>query len=152
MPSHRPETVRSVIKTVRIDCTPKAAFDFLADVANWPRWAVVNVLSTRPTADPEWWDMVTPHGSSRLRVRADERHGILDHDFEDPMASWTVPARVIANGTGAEAMITFFKPPAFTDEFFDEQMKLVDIELAKLKQVLEHQTELAAECEKSSAR
>ncbi|HUB96883.1 MAG TPA: hypothetical protein VL993_13255, partial [Stellaceae bacterium] len=73
----------------------------------------------------------------RLRMRADARHGILDHDFVDPQASWTVPARVIRNGDGTEFMITFFQPPGFTDAFFDEQIKLVDIELATLKDLLE---------------
>jgi hypothetical protein len=63
--------------------------------------------------------------------------GILDHDFIDPQASWTAPARVIRNGEGAEFIITFFQPPGFTDAFFDEQTKLVDIELAKLKEILE---------------
>jgi hypothetical protein len=81
--------------------------------------------------------MMTPHGAARLRVRADARHGILDHDFVDPQASWTVPARIVANGEGAEFMMTFFQPPSFADDFFDEQTKLVDIELAQLKKVLE---------------
>jgi hypothetical protein len=136
-PSHPHATIRSITKTVRIACDPRAAFDFLADLGNWPRWAVVNVKSTRRSDDPTWWEMVTPHGEARLRMRADARHGILDHDFVDPQASWTVPARVIANGGGAEFMITFFQPPGFTDDFFDEQIKLVDIELAKLKELLE---------------
>jgi hypothetical protein len=57
-------------------------------------------------------------------------------DFVDPQASWTVPARVIGNGGGSEFMITF-QPPGFADTFFDEQIKLVDIELAKLKELLE---------------
>lgn len=134
---HPHATVRSVTKSVRIACSPQTAFDFLADLGNWPRWAVVNVKSTRRSDDPGWWDMLTPHGAARLRIRAEARYGILDHDFVDPQASWTVPARVIANGSGAEFMITFFQPPGFTDEFFDEQIKLVDIELAKLKELLE---------------
>lgn len=137
-------TVRSVTKTVRIDCSPKAAFDFLADLGNWPRWAIVNIQSTTRARDPDWWDMVTPHGLARLRMRADERFGILDHDFIDPLASWTVPARVIANAAGAEFMITFFQPPSFTDAVFDEQLKLVDIELGKLKELLELQAALVA--------
>ena len=128
---------RSITKTVRIACDPQAAFDFLADLGNWPRWAVVNVLSTRRTDDPEWWDMVTPRGSARIRMRADTHNGILDHDFIDSQASWTVPARVIANGGGAEFIITFFQPPGFTDSFFDEQIQLVDLELSKLKELLE---------------
>jgi hypothetical protein len=130
-------TVRSITKTVRIACDPEAAFDFLANLTNWPRWAVVNVKSTRRSNDPGWWDMVTPRGPARLRMRADPNHGILDHDFIDPEASWSVPARVIANGSGAEFMMTFFQPSGFTDAFFDEQIKLVDIELARLKELLE---------------
>jgi hypothetical protein len=130
-------TIRSITKTVRIACDPRVAFDFLADLGNWPRWAIVNVKSTRRSDDPDWWEMVTPHGQARLRMRAEAHHGILDHDFVDPQASWTVPARVIANGGGAEFMITFFQPPGFTDDFFDEQIKLVDIELVKLKELLE---------------
>lgn len=81
--------------------------------------------------------MTTLHGSARLRIRADAQFGILDHDYRDPKATWTVPSRVVSNGRGAEFMMTFFQPEAFTDAFFDEQIKLVDIELAKLKEVLE---------------
>ena len=135
--NHTHTTVRSVTKTVRIACDPQAAFNFLADLGSWPRWAIVNVKSTSRTDDPDWWDMVTPRGTARLRMRADASHGILDHDFVDPQASWTVPARVIGNGDGAEFMITFFQPTGFTDTFFDEQIALVDIELAKLKELLE---------------
>ncbi|MGH9467726.1 MAG: hypothetical protein ACRD1Y_10265 [Terriglobales bacterium] len=134
---HTHATARSITKTVRMACDPQAAFDFLADLGNWPQWAVVNVLSTRRTDEPDWWDMVTPRGAARLRIRADASHGILDHDFVDAQASWTVPARVIRNGAGAEFMITFFQPPGFTDAFFDEQIKLVDIELTRLKELLE---------------
>jgi Polyketide cyclase / dehydrase and lipid transport len=130
-------TIRSITKTVRIDQDPKAAFAYLSDLGNWPQWAIVNVKSTRRTDDPEWWDMITPRGEARLRLRADPRHGILDHDFVDSQASWPVYARVIENGGGAEFMITLFQPPNFTDAFFDEQMKQVDIELAKLKELLE---------------
>lgn len=130
-------TVRSITKTVRIACDPRTAFDFVADLGSWPRWAVVNVRSTRRSDDSGWWEMATPRGEARIRMRADARHGILDHDFVDPQASWTVPARVIANGGGAEFMITFFRPPGFTDDDCDEQIKLVDRELARLKEPLE---------------
>jgi hypothetical protein len=34
-------------------------------------------------------------------------------------------------------MMTFFQPPTFSDSFFDEQIRLVDTELARLKQILE---------------
>jgi len=34
-------------------------------------------------------------------------------------------------------MMTFFQPPQFTDTFFDDQIKLVDKELATLKEIPE---------------
>ena len=63
-------TGRSVTKTVRIACDPQAAFDFLADLGNWPLRAVVNVKATSRTDDPDGWDMVTPRGTARIRMRA----------------------------------------------------------------------------------
>ena len=74
---------------------------------------------------------------AKLRIRANAEYAILDHDFEAPDASWSVPARVVPNGTGSEFMITFYQPPHFMDVFFDEQVSLVDKELAKLKENLE---------------
>ncbi|MFI9810505.1 SRPBCC family protein [Streptomyces sp. NPDC052301] len=127
----------SVTKTVTIDCPYEKVFSFLADPANWPRWAVVNVRSIEPTDDPDWWRMSTPLGPAGLRLRANAEFGILDHDYVDETASWRVPARVIPNGDGAEFMITFHRPPSFTDTFFKEQTDLVDTELAILKKVLE---------------
>ena len=47
-------TLRSITKTVHLACDLDAAFAFLSDLGNWPRWAIVNVLSTSRTSDPEW--------------------------------------------------------------------------------------------------
>ncbi|MFF4367714.1 hypothetical protein [Streptomyces sp. NPDC001594] len=132
-----PTTARSVTKTVGIRRTPGAVFDFVADPANWPAWAVVNVQAVEATDDPDWWLMTTPRGTARLRIRGDAALGVLDHDYVDAEAAWRVPARVVPNGEGAEFMITFFQPPGFTDASFDEQTALVDTELAELKRVLE---------------
>ncbi|WP_329587080.1 hypothetical protein OG500_37430 [Kitasatospora sp. NBC_01250] len=132
-----PATVRSVTKTVSIDRAVAEVFAFLADPANWPAWAVVNVKAIEPTDEPDWWLMTTPHGPARLRIRGNAELGLLDHDYLDEQASWQVPARVVANGTGSEFMITFFQPPAFTDTYFDEQIALVDTELTTLKSILE---------------
>ncbi len=128
--------VRSITKTISIDRDPAAVFRFLADAANWPNWAIVNVLAVSPREDG-WWDMQTPAGPAQLRIRANEAAGILDHDFVAPEARWTVPARVVPNGSGAEFLITFFQPPTFTNAFFDQQVALVDKELARLKEILE---------------
>nr|WP_254944259.1 hypothetical protein [Cyanobium sp. AMD-g] len=111
-------------------------FEFLSNPANWPLWAIVNVKAIRPSED-EWWDVETPMGQAKLRIRPDASTGLLDHDFHAPDASWTVPARVVPNGDGSEFMLTFFQPPTFGDDFFKQQVNLVDSELAKLKEIME---------------
>lgn len=127
---------RSTTKTVAIDALPERVFDFLADVRNWPQWAVVNVKSIGQRLG-DWWEMLTPQGQAKIRIRANESLGILDHDFHSPEAQWTVPARIVPCGDGSLFMITFFQPPSFTDKAFDEQTALVDKELARLKEILE---------------
>ena len=102
-------TMRSITKTISIKCDPSAAFSFLADPFNWPKWAIVNVKSVSRTSDPDWWDMVTAHGPGQLRIRGKAGYGILDQDFIDAQASWVVPARVVPNGGGTEFIITFFQ-------------------------------------------
>ena len=135
MPADAPAP--AITKSIGIDCSPDVVFDFVADGANWPRFAVVNVQATRPSSEPGWWDMDTPRGPGRLRILGEREAGILDHEFRNEEAEWRVPARVVPNGRGAEFMMTFFKPPAFSDQFFAQQIDLVDIELAKLKEILE---------------
>jgi len=126
----------SITKTVSINAPIDRVFAFLADAANWPKWAIVNVKSVK-RADDQWWNMETPAGMAKLRIRANAEFGILDHDFNAPDASWTVPSRVVPNGSGCEFMITFFQPPAFSRQFFEEQAVLVDKELAQLKSLME---------------
>ena len=128
--------LRNITKSVSIQAPVERVFSFLADAANWPRWAVVNVLSVSPAEDG-WWQMQTPNGAARLRIRPDKSSGTLDHDFHSPEAQWTVPARVVPNGSGSLFTITFFQPPVFSDDVFDQQTTLVDQELATLKRLLE---------------
>ncbi|MFF8788912.1 SRPBCC family protein [Streptomyces sp. NPDC015125] len=130
-------TARSVTKTVSLARPPAEVFAFLADPANWPRWAVVNIQAIEPTADPEWWLMDTPRGTARLRIRGNAEAGLLDHDYVDREASWTVPARVVPNGEGSEFLLTLFQPPGFSDAYFDQQSALIDTEMDALKQELE---------------
>ncbi|HVC34089.1 MAG TPA: hypothetical protein VNL16_11315 [Chloroflexota bacterium] len=78
-----------------------------------------------------------------LRLRPNAALGILDHDFVGPDARWTVPARVVPNGDGAEFMMTFLQPPSFPDDVFVSQLSLVDTELAKLKEILDMEVTLA---------
>ena len=51
----------SITKSVSIDTPRDRVFAFLADAANWPQWAIVNVKSVKRAGD-QWWDMDTPAG------------------------------------------------------------------------------------------
>jgi hypothetical protein len=131
---------RYLVKSITIDRPAADVHAFLADVTNWPRWAIVNILSVRPSPHHGWWNIDTPQCPAEIRLRADAATGIVDHDFRDPgypddMA--TVPARVVANGRGAHVSLTIFQPPGMQDADFDRAMAPVDRELATLKELLE---------------
>jgi hypothetical protein len=123
-----------------IDRPADEVYAFLADVGNWPRWAVVNVLAAEPAGSPGWWRIDTPDGPAEIRLRPDAATGVVDHDFrggpDDPDLA-TVSARVVANGRGAEFLITVFQPSEVSDADFDQLLAALDTELAELKAVLE---------------
>jgi uncharacterized protein YndB with AHSA1/START domain len=138
--SELPAPARSVTQTVTIDLPARDVHAFLSDAANWPRWAVVNVLAAEPAHEPGWWRIATPDGPGEMRIRADAPTGVLDHDFRDPdEPGWmaTVPTRVVANGRGADFVMTIFQPPELGDEAFDRLLADTATELATLKELLE---------------
>jgi uncharacterized protein YndB with AHSA1/START domain len=133
-----PPPGRSVTKSVTIDRPAREVHAFLADVRNWPRWCVVNILSAEPGDEPGWWTIGTPDGPAGFRILADASTGIVDHDFRDEKGAVArVPARVTANGRGADFQITVTQPDGLADDDFDAVLASVDTELATLKRVLE---------------
>ena len=138
--SELPAPARSVTRSVAIDRPAAEVHAFLADAANWPQWAVVNVLSAEPGSDPGWWQIDTPQGPAEIRILADAATGVVDHEFrdpDDPEEVATVPARVVANGRGAEFLMTVFQPSEVADADFDQVLAAVTTEFATLKDVLE---------------
>ena len=138
--SELPAPARSMTRTVTIDRPTRDVHAFLSDAANWPRWAVVNVLAAEPADEPGWWRIRTADGPGEIRIRADAVTGVLDHDFRDPdEPGWmaTVPARVVANGRGADFVMTILQPPELDDVAFDRWLSDTAIEFTTLKEVLE---------------
>jgi hypothetical protein len=138
--SELPAPARSVTRTVTIDRPARDVHAFLSDAANWPRWAVVNVLAAEPADERGWWRIRTADGPGEIRIRADAATGVLDHDFRDPdEPGWmaTVPARVVTNGRGADFVMTILQPPELDDEAFDRWLSDTATEFTTLKEVLE---------------
>lgn len=129
-------TARSVVKWVDVDVPSARAFAFLSDPMNWPRWAVVNLRSVSQGADG-WFNMTTRQGSGQLKLHRHEELGVLDHTWKDEQASWRVFGRVVPNAEGATVMFTFFRPAMMDDAQFDAAMQEMDVEMAKLREVLE---------------
>jgi hypothetical protein len=132
-----PTISRSSTKSVDLRVAPERAFDFLNEPTNRPKWAVVNMKSVKPAGTDGWHETETRQGKGRLGMRSNKILGILDHLWKDPQASWTVPARIIANGLGRTFPMTFFQPPVLDDRAFDAAGKEVDLELNKSKEILE---------------
>lgn len=130
-------SVRTKTKSVAIAAAPANVFAYLADGANWPRWAVHNVLSASLRKDGNW-DVKTPRGTAELKLKFDEGAGILDHDlvYADG-AKRTVPGRLIACAGGAVVIMTFIKPFAMSESDFASDMARIDDELATLRADIE---------------
>lgn len=127
---------RSAIKSADIQASPEKVYAFLADPMNWPQYAVVNLRSVSPGQNG-WFKAVTKFGEGELRINGVKEHGLFDHVWKDPQATWQVYSRVVPNGDGSTVMMTLFKPPAMSDQQFDHSMEEMDIEMAKLKEILE---------------
>lgn len=127
----------TVTKMVVIDREPQAVFTFLADGANWPKFAIHNIFSAQPGAADDW-TIETPRGTGLLRLKTNAAFGIVDHEFIDPKeGGWDVPARVVPIGKAAAFIATLTKPEPMTESAFQTGMALFEEELLILKSILE---------------
>ena len=98
------------------------------------------MLAAEPRNEPGWWRIATPEGPGEIRIRADAATGGIDIDFRDPDdPAWiaTVPERVVANGRGADFVMSIFQPPDMDNEAFDCWLAVTATEFTTLKEVLE---------------
>jgi hypothetical protein len=126
----------AVTKSIAIEAPASKVFTFVSNLANWPKWAIANVVAVKPGTG-EWWAMETRTGLGRIRIKADEASGTLDYDMISAGVQWTVSARVVAKGEQSEFTLTFSPPPSISPEAYEKQIGLADKELARLKQLME---------------
>jgi hypothetical protein len=132
----RMKIARSTIKSVDIQAAPDKVYTFLSNPINWPEYAVVNLRSVSPGQNG-WFKAVTKFGEGEIKVNPVKEYGVLDHVWKDSQATWQVYARVVPNGEGATVMMTLFQPSVMTDQQFDHAMREMDIEMEKLKEIME---------------
>lgn len=127
---------RSTIKYIDIQAAPEKVYNFLSNVMNWPQYAVVNLRSVSPGQNG-WFNVITKFGQGEIKIDCVKEFGILDHVWKDPQATWRTYARVVSNNEGSTFMMTIFQPSIMNDDQFDQAMMETNIEMAKLKEILE---------------
>jgi hypothetical protein len=132
-------TVNSNTQTVTIAAPPYKVFEFVADGANLPRWAIGFAASVHPADSSGGWVVTTGHGDDvPVKIRSDRDAGTVDfHMTPAPEASTCAYSRVVPNGTGADYLFTQLQPPGMTDQVFDALVDAVRHELTTLKALLE---------------
>lgn len=121
--------------SISIDCPPLQVYEFVNDPANLPRWADGLCKAARPAG--EFWLLDSPAGELKFRFAPSNAFGVLDHFIDTPTGEVHVPMRVIANGNGSEVLFTLFQPAAMSNAAFTADTKLVEQDLANLKNLLE---------------
>jgi uncharacterized membrane protein len=128
--------LQSKTKSVFIKAPVSKVFSYISNLANWPRWAISNVIAVKP-GSTEWWAMETRTGLGRIRIKPDEAAGILDYDLVSAGIQWPVRVQLKASGEGTDFSLTYTPPDAASPEAFDKQVGTADKELARLKELME---------------
>lgn len=128
-------------KTVSVAMPPEKVLAYLKDARNWPKWASHTFKAVRAgknDARDNIWEADTIGGPARLSIKSDASSGVFDHVVSlSDGAEVSIPGRVLPIGGGAVVMMTFTRPPAYSDAQFAQDMRTVDEELAALKRELE---------------
>ena len=123
--------------SIRIHRPAAEVYAFTKDPQSFPRWAAG--LGEGLTRDGERWIAHGPDGDVAVRFSPESGYGVLDHWVT--LADGTelyIPLRVVANGEGAEAVLTLYRPPAmFDDAAFARDAAAVARDLARLKALIE---------------
>ncbi len=130
------ESLHARTLSVTIQRDWREVYDFACQPLNFPRWASGLADSLHEAGDH--WVAAAPEGQAKVWFSPRNDHGVLDHRVELPDGvTLYIPLRVIANGDGAEVMLTVFRQPGADDAAFSRDAKWVAKDLQALKVLLE---------------
>ena len=130
--------------SIAIEASVDTVARFLTEPSNYPLWAsglsdslMIAPDQGAPGTGREWLAN-GPSGSVRIRFSPANPFGVADHwvTLAQGMTVY-VPLRTIANGDGAEVMLTLFHQPDMDEARFDADCEWVQRDLATLKRVME---------------
>ena len=126
---------RSVI--VKTMVTTKDIRDTFEFFTNLKKWESGGALKNIQKDKDDWWICNSPFGEAKIRLRSNEKFGVLDHDFIGGGGEWTVFCRVTPNESGSTVTWLFIRPELMTQEQFEEQLKNFDNEIIDWRKSLE---------------
>jgi hypothetical protein len=127
--------VRHITVSIARPC--EDVYEFLAEPANFERWASGLGNGLRRIGG-KLWRAEGPDGGVTVRFSDRNAYGVLDHEVETPTGERILnPMRVVPNGSGSEVVFTVFQRPGVSDETFEADASWVSRDLQALKQLLE---------------
>src|SRR4051794_8151069 len=133
-----PNCVRHI--SIGISRPFEEVYAFLAEPANFPKWASGLGHSFRHVGGMEWF-ADTPSGPMKVRFTEPNRFGVLDHSvIPDGGSAMHNPMRAFRNGDGTEVVFSLLQRPGMSDEDFDRDAEWVARDLSALKRLLEQNT------------
>ncbi len=129
--------MRADTRSVTLDTSPDRVFDFVADPANLPRWAIHFARAIRPNSDGSW-TVSGEEGEVTVRLETDRDLGVVDWILSPaPGVEALAASRVIPNGAGSELVFTQFQAPGMPDAAFEKLVHDLAEELAELQRVID---------------
>tara|TARA_R110000868_G_scaffold10652_15_gene51789 strand:+ start:1292 stop:1687 length:396 start_codon:yes stop_codon:yes gene_type:complete len=119
--------------SISIDRDWQALYDRIWRPEIFPKWAS-GLAESNLRQDGDRWLADGPEGPVAIRFTPHNAFGVMDHYVETGNGTEIhVPLRVIANGHGAEVMLTLFRQPGMDDEMFARDAKWITRDLRALK-------------------
>lgn len=119
--------------SISIDRDWQALYEAVWRPEIFPKWAS-GLTESNLRQDGDGWLADGPDGPVRICFSPHNAYGVMDHVVEtgDGRAVH-VPLRIIANGDGAEVMLTLFRQPGMSDEDFARDAKWITRDLRALR-------------------
>lgn len=124
-----------IVKTMTVNRSAEKVFEYFGDMKNMENGGIVKTVTK---AQDGWWEGATPVGKARFRhTTVSKEHGILDHFFVAAGIRWDAYVRVVPNNQGSTVSWTFTGPEDLTNEQFENQLRMFDLEMENWKQDLQ---------------
>jgi hypothetical protein len=129
--------MKSKTLSVSIAVSPGKVYKFVSNPENLSVWAASFAKSVRCE---DWkWIVETDNGFVTVRFMMKNTFGILDHVVTLPSGEKIYNSmRVVQNGKGSEVLFMLFKTDFISDEQFERDAELVELDLQSLKHILEN--------------